>query len=153
MESGWVGIREARPDEAAGLSALANESKAHWGYSAEALARWRTELTITPQDILRHPTFVAETGGRVVGFYMLHLDAPRTIEHLWIHPASLRRGVGTLLIRHALALDREGHEPIRVVSDPHAAGFYEHHGGVRTDCVSAPLPGLPDRVLPVYEFP
>ncbi len=147
-----AGIRKARPDEAAALSALASESKAHWGYSAEALAKWRPELNITPEDILRHPTFVAAAGERVVGFYMLHLGPPQTIEHLWVHPGSLRRGVGTLLIRHALAPDREGRGAIRVVSDPHAAGFYEHHGGIRTDSVSAPLPGVPDRILPVYEF-
>lgn len=147
-----MSVRKARPDEAATLSALALQSKAHWGYSAEALVGWRLELTITPEDILRHPTFVAETGERVVGFYMLHLDPLRAIEHLWVHPQSQRRGVGTLLIRHALAPDREGRGPLRVVSDPHAAGFYEHHGGVRTDSVSAPLPGLPERILPVYEF-
>ncbi len=145
-------IRKARPDEAMALSALASDSKAHWGYSAEALVQWRQELTITPEDILRHPTFVAEKGERVVGFYMLHRDPLQIIEHLWVHPGSLRRGVGTLLIRHALGPDRDGHGPTRVVSDPYAAGFYEHHGGVRTESISAPLPGMPDRTLPVFEF-
>ena len=120
-------VRKARPDEAMALSALASQSKAHWGYDAE-------------------------TAGRVIGFYMLHLDTPQTIEHLWIHPESLRSGVGSLLIKHALELAREGRGPTRVVSDPYAAGFYEHHGGVRTDSVSAPLPGMSDRTLPVYEF-
>jgi uncharacterized protein len=148
-----VGIRKARPGEAALLSALAMESKAHWGYSVEVLEKWRPDLTITPEDIVKHPTYVAETGGRVVGFYMLHMTTPlQTLEHLWIHPASLRRGVGTQLINHALAPTRDGRGAVRVVADPFAAGFYEHHGGVRTDFVAAPIPGMPDRTLPVYEF-
>jgi GNAT superfamily N-acetyltransferase len=109
-------------------------------------------LTITPEDILKHPTFVAESAGKVVGFYVLHLSPVQTLEHLWIHPGSLRRGVGTQLINHALGLAREGGGPVRVVADPFAAGFYEHQGGIHTGSVAAALPGMPDRTLPVYEF-
>jgi uncharacterized protein len=149
-----VRIRKARPEEAALLSALALESKAHWGYSADALEKWRTELTITAEDILQHPTYVAEAGGRAIGFYMLQGTTPlQTLEHLWVQPRVLRRGVGTRLINHALALAGEGGvRSFSVVADPYAAGFYERHGGVRTASVAAPLPGMPDRVLPVYEF-
>jgi GNAT superfamily N-acetyltransferase len=144
-------IRKALPEKAALLSTLARESKAHWGYSAATLEKWRADLTITPEDIRQHPTYVAETGGRVMGFYMLHMAPPQTLEHLWVRPGSLRRGVGTQLINHALALVGRGCS-IRVVADPHAAGFYEQHGGVRTDSVGAPIPGMPERTLPVYEM-
>jgi GNAT superfamily N-acetyltransferase len=144
-------IRKARPEEAALLSSLAWQSKAHWGYSAQALEAWRADLIITAEDIRQHPTYVAETGSRVMGFYMLHMAPLQTLEHLWVRPGSLRHGVGTRLISHAIALVGTGRS-IRVVAEPHAAGFDEHHGGVRTDSVVAPIPGMPERTLPVYEL-
>jgi hypothetical protein len=105
-------IRRARPEEAALLSTLARESKAHWGYSAQALEAWSADLTITAEDIRKHPTYVAETGSHVMGFYMLHMTTPaQTLEHLWVNPGSLRQGVGTRLISHAIALAGPGRIP------------------------------------------
>jgi GNAT superfamily N-acetyltransferase len=153
LKPSWqLRIRKARPEEAPLLSALAMESKAHWGYSAQVLEQWRAELTFTPADLLQHPTFVAEANGKVLGFYMLHTTPSPTLEHLWIRPASLRRGVGTQLINHALGPRGERASAVRVIADPFAAGFYEHHGGVLTGSVAAPIAGMPDRILPVYEL-
>jgi GNAT superfamily N-acetyltransferase len=147
-------IREAQPEDAVLLSALAQESKAHWGYAPELLEVWRRELTIAPGDIRMYPTFVAEVPVAVAGFYQLRRGVSFwTLEHLWVRPSRLRRGIGSMLLNHAL--DRARHSGLtRVVAsaDPNAAGFYEHEGGLRTGVALAPVPGDPTRALPVYEF-
>jgi len=147
-------IREALPEEAASLSSLAQESKAHWGYPAEVLAGWRQELTVTPLDLARHAAGVAEAGTDIAGFYMLcHQDTVCMLEHLWVRPRWMHQGVGAMLLSHALLLAHTRHcSPVQVVSDPHAAGFYARLGGIPTGHIPAPLPGAPDRMLPVYEF-
>lgn len=147
-------IREALPGEADSLTALAQESKAHWGYAAEVLAGWRQELTITARDLTRNATCVVESGGEVAGFCMLcQQSAGCTIEHLWVRPRWMARGVGAMLLRHALRLAQSRQlSMVRVVSDPHAAGFYLRQGGRSAGHIPAPLPDAPGRTLPVFEF-
>jgi ribosomal protein S18 acetylase RimI-like enzyme len=147
-------IRVAQPEDAGRLSELAMASKAHWGYAPEILDTWRAELTLGPADILQHPVYVAEGQNKIVGFYMLRPDTTRwTLEHLWVDPSAMRQGVGTCLFRHALGIATE-RQAMRLVAiaDPHAAGFYEHVGGVQCGATFAPLAGSPNRLLPVYEF-
>jgi GNAT superfamily N-acetyltransferase len=147
-----VDIRRALPDEAGLLSALAMQAKAHWGYSAAALEGWRAELRITPEDISRFPTAVAEIAGEVAGFHMLRPDdSAIMLEHLWVRPRWIRRGVGTQLFQHALQTARAGRAThLAVVADPHAAGFYAQRMGPMVRSIAAPLPGEPDRVLAVF---
>ena len=147
-------IREAQPEEAELLSALAQESKAHWGYTLELLDHWRPDLTIAPSDIDLHPTFVAESPAELVGFYQLRRGQSYWIlEHMWVRPVHFRQGVGAMLLRHALARALlSGLTRVVATADPNAAGFYEREGGVRTGASIAPVPGDPTRVLPIYEF-
>ncbi len=42
--------------------------------------------------------------------------------------------------------------PLRVESDPHAAGFYARAGAVQIGDVAAAIPGEPLRTLPLFEF-
>jgi hypothetical protein len=60
-----VDICPAQETEADLLSALIMQSKAHWGYSIEALESWRPELSITPASIREKPVFVAMVEGEV----------------------------------------------------------------------------------------
>ena len=57
-----MNIRPAVESEAQLLSALVMRAKAHWGYSAEQLERWRPQLTVSPSDIFAKPTFIAMVG-------------------------------------------------------------------------------------------
>jgi ribosomal protein S18 acetylase RimI-like enzyme len=147
-------IRAALPEEAESLSALARESKAHWGYGADLLTQWHNELSVDPNDIRRHPIYVAEVDSRISGFYMLKKGTTFwTLEHLWVHPTVLRRGIGSRLLRHALSVARSSNlGRIVVTAEPNATGFYEREGGVKAGVELAPIPTAPDRVLPVYEF-
>lgn len=56
-------IRAGVPGEAAVLSRLARAAKAHWGYAAARLDRWRDDLGMSAEAIVRRPTFVAEIDG------------------------------------------------------------------------------------------
>ena len=143
-------IRRALKSEAGLLSDLALRSKAYWGYPAEVLERWRTELTLSPRDISAHPTFVATIGEDVAGFYSLPSAAPWTLNHFWVSPEYMHRGVGRSLLAHAVATARaRGASKVAIDADPNAEGFYVRCGAFRTGEVSAPIPGQPARVRPL----
>ena len=145
-----MNIRHARHSESEELSALAISAKAVWGYSAQQLALWSGALRISPESIASEPTFVAEEKSRLVGVAQLATsDRPWGIECLWIHPAVIRRGVGSLLMRHVLTHARaNGQSELRIDSDPHAEAFYLRLGAHRVGEVAAPIEGEPHRMRP-----
>src|SRR5205814_8505269 len=80
-----VNIRPAVENDEHLLSALAAESKAHWGYSAEVLEIWRSQLTISSADIGAKVMFVAEIENQLVGFYSLAPAASSwELDSLWL---------------------------------------------------------------------
>ena len=75
-------------------------------------------------------------------------SSPWELEHLWVHPDWLRRGIGrALLARHGSGR-REGEAALLIDADPHAEAFYLAAGAQRVGAVAAPIAGQPDRVLP-----
>jgi len=143
--------REARPSEAALLSALAFRSKALWDYPREFMQACRGELTYSAQDLARGGFVVAEEDGRIVGFYALApgMDGAVELEALFVEPDEAGRGLGRALIEHAKARAGSlGARCIVVQSDPHASRFYRAAGGVRAG--SRPSGSIAGRVLPVF---
>lgn len=146
-------IRRARPDESHALSALTWRSKAHWGYDEAFLHAHRAGLTVTPEYIAEHPTYVMDQAGVPLGFHALELlDAGRVeLGYLFVDPGHMGRGVGRALLDHAaettLAL---GRTRMRIVSDPHAIGFYQKMGAVLWGEWRSPI--VPGRCLPVLEL-
>jgi len=145
-----VTVRNAQPEEAPDLSALAMRAKAHWGYSAETLERLRTELAIRSDDVRARPTFVAVLGSRVAGFCSLHPSpAAWELDNLWVEPEFMQRGIGRSLVMHAVEAARcAGAKEIVIDSDPHAEAFYLSCGAVRRGEVAAPIPGEAERIRP-----
>jgi N-acetylglutamate synthase-like GNAT family acetyltransferase len=143
-------IREARPDEAAALSALAMRSKAHWGYDAEFLAACRADLTLTPREITESASLVCEGAAGVLGFSRVVLMDERTAEldALFVDPTAIGCGAGKLLWERSLAAARAlGAQDLVLQSDPHAEGFYLSRGARRIGEVASAL--LPGRTLPL----
>jgi GNAT superfamily N-acetyltransferase len=132
------------------LAAIAFAAKGFWGYAPEQLERWREDLSPTPESLRSEPTFVAEIDGELAGFYQLRTGEPQTaLEHLWVHPGFMRRGVGRALLAHAVALAAgRGISELSIDSEPHAEPFYLAHGAVRVGLRSAPIEGHPERALP-----
>ena len=115
---------------------------------------WREELTITPAYLAQHTTFVATEEDTPIGMCVLEKRSDEgAIENVWIAPDRHRLGVGRALVIRAL---REaaiaGLISVRVVSDSFAEGFYTRLGAERRGEVRAPMPGAPDRTLPVLVF-
>lgn len=147
-------IRRSTPLDAGHLTLLAYRAKAHWGYSKAWLAVWNEALTVKADYLRAHDGFVAEAAGQTIGSCILERTTQGPmLEHVWVEPAWHRRGVGRALVQACLALARESHaRSVRLHADPHAVGFYERLGAQRLGVVPAPMPGEPDRTLPVLEF-
>jgi GNAT superfamily N-acetyltransferase len=145
-------ITRARPEEAATLTAIAHAAKRHWGYPEAWIARWTDTLTLTPGYVEAHPTFVARVGEESVGFHALVLqEGEAQIDHLWVLPAAMGRGIGRALFEQAQACARQhGARRLWVESDPHAGDFYRHLGLTVFGQHPAPMDGQP-RFLPLLE--
>jgi ribosomal protein S18 acetylase RimI-like enzyme len=147
-------IRPARAVDAPRLSGLAFAAKASWGYPPEWLEQWRSDLTVTPEYLDVHRAWVAEREGAIAGVCVRAVhDRHASIEHLWIAPDQQRQGVGRALMNVALDAAAECQaQRVEVESDPFAEAFYAGLGARRIGALPAPMPGAPERVLPVLEF-
>src|SRR5207245_7081682 len=95
--------------EAAALTAIVVEAKADWGHPADTLESWKRELTVSTQAITSRPTFVAVIGDEIVGFYsLLPSDHSWKLDHLWVLPQLMDRGIGRALVAHALETAARG---------------------------------------------
>jgi GNAT superfamily N-acetyltransferase len=143
-------IRDAHVEEHELLSRIALEAKVHWGYDAADLARWETDLIVSRDSLAQLPTFVAEVEGHIVGFFQLSFasEGPE-LEHFWVLPAHMGKGIGRALLAHALReVSTRGHGKLLIDADPNAEGFYVACGAVRTAERSASTLGQPHRVRP-----
>ena len=147
-------IRPAQGHEAEALTAIALKAKAYWGYPADTLESWKRELTVSTQAITSRPTFVAVIGDEIVGFYsLLPSDHSWKLDHLWVLPQLMDRGIGRALVAHALeTAARGGASSVTVDADPNAESFYLACGANRCGEVPAPIRGEPGRVRPQLAF-
>jgi GNAT superfamily N-acetyltransferase len=155
---GFVGpmqIVRARREDASELTRIALAAKQHWGYPEVWIDGWRELLTIRPEIIASQEIYTAIVDGRAIGFYGLHCHSGKVqLEHLWVLPAAMNRGVGRALFTHALERARAlGFQSLEIESDPNAAGFYERMGARRVGVNVTELEGQ-RRELPllIYEI-
>lgn len=151
VASAGVALRPARPEDSPVLSRIARAAKAHWGYSRELMRLWNEDLTVTPGFVREHTVVCALHGARIVGFYGVTGEGEtRELEHMWVDPRHMGRGVGRMLLEHALeSLRGTGCLRLEIVSDPNAVPFYRRLGGVRI----GEVPSIPaGRTLPLLEL-
>lgn len=118
-----ISLRAARQDEADLLTEIACRSKAHWGYRPDQIAAWRPAfLTVTADYIARHsPVVAVDDEYGVVAFAGLERGAQgAALDHLWVLPEFMGRGIGSRLFRHIAGLASD----FTFTSDPYADGFY-----------------------------
>lgn len=149
-----VRIREARIEDARALTEIAYAAKRSWDYPDAWMESWSAALTLDAAAITAMRVRVAEDDGGVLGFYALGGEGRSVqLEHLWVRPDAMGRGVGRTLVEHALATAAGGGAEVLVIeSDPNAEAFYLGLGAIRVGAVPAPAPGAPDRSLPVLHL-
>jgi len=152
-DSTQLQIVRARPADSPILSAIAWAAKASWGYPAEWLEQWRTDLNIRPEFIAENETFLGDLNGQIVGFHALveQTEAWR-LEHLWIQPEQMGKGFGRRLFAHAAAYAAErGALSLTIEADPNAEAFYQRMGAIRVGTRETRIDGRV-RVLPLLKF-
>jgi GNAT superfamily N-acetyltransferase len=121
--SSRVDILPATPEDADALACIAFAAKRYWGYPESWIQHWRDSLTITPEFIRNNAVYTAVSGGEPCAFYAL-TSAGGELEHLWVLPAWIGSGVGSLLFEHAMReAARRGASAVAIESDPNAEGF------------------------------
>ena len=155
-------IRYAQATDSTILTDISFRAKGHWDYPAEYIDRWRDELTITPEYIKSNTVFVGELEEKIVGFYSLIniqqdlrirtilIEKGTWLDHMFILPKYIRKGIGTEFITHMIAhLTEKKVDKVLIFVDPKATGFYEKSGAIFRRESDSSIPG---RKIPVYEI-
>ena|SRR5450432_1694718 len=126
-------IVRATLDDADALTEIAHAAKRHWGYPERWIQSWQDILTMRPEFIAANVAYSAMENGRAVGFYLLTTESDGLhLDHLWITPQAMGRGIGRALFEHALEEMRKlGHRTLKIEADPNAEGFYTRMGARR----------------------
>jgi GNAT superfamily N-acetyltransferase len=126
-------IVRAKPEDAEALTEIAHAAKRHWGYPERWIESWRNILTMRPEFIAENLAYSAIEESRAVGFYVLTTENDGIhLDHLWIVPDAMGRGIGRALFEHAVGQARGlGHRTLKIEADPNAEGFYRRMGAQR----------------------
>ena len=148
-----IQIQRAIPNQAKTLTQIAFAAKSHWGYPEHWIEIWSPILTVSPEFIEESDTYVALKDDNVIGFYAIAIEGKKaSLEHLWVLPNYMGKGIGAKLFRHALSRCKElGAQALEIESDPNAQGFYERMGAKQTGQSASEVDGQP-RVLPILEI-
>ena len=146
-------IARATPEQAETLTQIALAAKRHWGYPDAWIQLWSPSLTITPEFIEAHETYVAWMEEQPAGFCAISRENEvANVEHLWVAPAYIGKGVGSTLFEYMLSRCKElGVQVLKIESDPNAQSFYERMGARKVGEVVGEVDGHP-RLLPILEM-
>jgi GNAT superfamily N-acetyltransferase len=148
-------ILRAKPEDARALSEVAHAAKRHWGYPERWIEAWHDILTMRPEFVAANVAYAAVENGQVVGFYILTTESDGIhLDHLWILPSAMDRGIGRILFQHAAGQTRTlGFRLIKIEADPNAEGFYQRMGARRVGTSFSEVEGE-RRELPllIYEL-
>jgi len=149
-------IAKSHPHDAPALTAIAHEAKRSWGYPEAWIRTWRDDLTLDQAYIQSHLVYAIRDHDRLLGFYsLIPLDSMEEgweLDHLWLIAATRGQGLGRALFEHAVAQARlAGARRLRILSDPHAEGFYQRMGAQTVGRLDASIDGV-ERWLPEMEL-
>lgn len=120
-----IDIRRASAADASLLTDLMHASSAYEGEYARILRGYE----VTPDQISRDLIFLAETSGRLFGFYSLMLGEEPELDLMFVAEDAQGTGVGRQLFEHMRREVRERAIPaVKIVSHPPSVGFYLRMG-------------------------
>ena len=146
-------IVRAKYEDAEALTAIAHAAKRHWGYPERWIEAWRDILTMRPEFLAANIACCAVEDDRAVGFYVLTKEDDGVhLDHLWIIPEAMGRGIGRALFEHAVAQAKDrGFNSLKIEADPNAESFYQRMGAELVGTSVSEIDGEP-RELPVMEY-
>jgi GNAT superfamily N-acetyltransferase len=146
-------IVRAKPKDADALTQIAHAAKRHWGYPERWIESWRDILTMRPEFIDANVAYCAAVDNRAVGFYLLTRESDGLhLDHLWVLPQAMGRGIGRALFEHAVQqANAAGFRAIKIEADPNAEGFYLRMGARRVGTIITEIEGN-RRELPLLEY-
>lgn len=153
MSSGLWKMDRALTSHSHTLTSIAFAATRHWGYPERWIESWSDVLTITPEYIHRNEVYAAFVESGPVAFYSLAEEGDGlALDHLWVSPEWIGRGVGRALFEHAVRRGAAlGAEVLRIESDPNAEGFYRRMGARRVGENVHEVDGR-ERTLPLLEM-
>ena len=122
-------IRRATAHDAAALTVLMQASSAYGGDYRSMLDGYE----ITAEQIRTEAIYLAERGGKLLGFYALLLNTPKPeLDLMFVDDAAQGQGIGACLFAHMrhTALSH-GVRELKIVSHPPAEAFYTRMGATR----------------------
>ena len=132
-EEAVVVIRRGSAAEGGRLKEIAIASKGHWGYEPERVREWADRGDFGRETLERLALFVAEAEGRTIAWASVESrEQAAWLADLWVEPAWIGKGVGTLLFHRAADHARtSGAHVLEWEAEPNALGFYEKMGARR----------------------
>ena len=145
-------IARAIPKDSHELSDLTYRSKAHWGYSAEQLEKWRDDLQITSEYIRDHDVWLVRINEKIAGYYSFSIISATTLklDNIFLEPLHIGAGLGSLLMKDFL--DKAtglGVTTITLDAEPNAEPFYQKFGFKTVGQLKSTIPG---RFLPFMKL-
>jgi ribosomal protein S18 acetylase RimI-like enzyme len=118
-------IRPAKREDADAITRLFLASKATLTFlptihTDEETAFFIANIVLRDQEVI-----VAETNGAIAGFIAMHGEM---VEHLYVRPDLLRRGIGSALLERAKERSPSGFRLWVFQQNVPARRFYERHG-------------------------
>jgi GNAT superfamily N-acetyltransferase len=136
-------IVRAKPEHAEALTQIAHAAKRHWSYPERWIESWRDILTMRPDFIATNIAYCAIEDDRPAGFYVLTQESDGLhLDHLWILPHAMGRGIGRALFEHAAHQAKaSGFYALKIEADPNAEGFYQRMGARRVGTNATEIEG------------
>jgi len=129
-----IDIRLAHPDDRLNLIELQRRASLMWEDVRQQLLDDPGIIDLDEEMLANNEVFVAEIGGRIVGFATIiaHEGNDAELEGLFVEPAEWRKGIGTALVRQ---IEREaaawGANRLHALANANVLGFYEAAGFTR----------------------
>jgi len=105
------------------------KSKGYWGYSAEQLAIWRSNLVFEKKYISNNTVKLIIEDTKIIGFFAITRTKEDKLDHLWLLPEVIGKGIGNFAFKQILKeCQALGISEFFIISDPDAQGFYKKKG-------------------------
>lgn len=140
-------FRTAHKSDLDVLNAISIQSKSHWGYPENWIEGWKSDLTLTLDDLKSMDVLMICEGSDIAGFCAVsEAISNYEIEHLWILPEFIGKGYGKELLKKSIETFDLESKDILVTADPHAEEFYQKCGFKTISWIESTPSG---RLLPV----